>query len=62
MTEDEDRPKPPARFQPAALDGWAEADLHAYIAALRREILRAEAAIAERAAQRAAAEAFFRKA
>jgi uncharacterized small protein (DUF1192 family) len=61
MIDEEDRPKPPQRFQPAQLDAWAEADLRAYIAALNAEIARAEAAIAARGAQRAAAEAFFRK-
>lgn len=61
MINEEDRPKPAARFQPAALDAWAEAELRAYIAALREEIARAEAAIAARGAQRAAADAFFRK-
>ncbi|MCU0886827.1 MAG: DUF1192 domain-containing protein [Rubritepida sp.] len=61
MPEDEDSPRPAIRFQPAVLEGWAEAELHAYIAALRGEIARAEAAITARGAQRAAAEAFFRK-
>jgi uncharacterized small protein (DUF1192 family) len=61
MIDEEERPKPPLRFQPAQLDGWAETDLRAYIESLRAEIARAEAAIAARGAQRAAAEAFFRK-
>lgn len=61
MPEEEDRPRPAPRFEPAALDHWAEAELHAYIAALRAEIARAEAAIAARGAQRAAAEALFRR-
>lgn len=59
--EDEPRPKPRTAFQPAPLADWAEDDLRAYIAELRGEIVRAEAAIAARAHQRAAAEAFFRK-
>lgn len=59
--EDEPRPKPRTAFQPAPLEGWAEDDLRAYIGELRAEIARAEATIAARAHQRAAAEAFFRK-
>jgi uncharacterized small protein (DUF1192 family) len=49
------------RFQPAALDGWAVAELRDYITALREEIARAESAIAAREAQRGAADALFRK-
>lgn len=59
--EDEPRPRPRTAFQPAPLEAWAEDDLRAYIGELRAEIGRAEAAIAARAHQRAAAEAFFRK-
>lgn len=59
--EDEPRPRPRTAFQPALLEGWAEDDLRAYIGELQAEITRAEAAIAARAHQRAAAEAFFRK-
>ncbi|UPY36496.1 DUF1192 family protein [Sediminicoccus sp. KRV36] len=59
--EDEPKPKPREGFQPARLEGWSEADLRAYIAELTAEIARSEAAIAARAHQRAAADAFFRK-
>jgi uncharacterized small protein (DUF1192 family) len=51
----------PGGFAPAALADWSEDTLRAYVGALRAEIARAEAAIAARAAQRAAADAFFRK-
>ena len=61
MFEEEQRPAPRERFQPARLADWSEADLRAYIADLCDEIARAEAAIAARANQRAAADAFFRK-
>ena len=61
MFEEEPRPAPRERFQPARLADWPEADLRAYIADLRDEIARAEAAIAARANQRAATDAFFRK-
>lgn len=59
--EDEPRPRPREGLQPARLEGWPEADLGAYIAELRAEIARSEAAIIARAGQRAAADAFFRK-
>lgn len=61
MIEEEPRPKPRERFEPARVQDWSEADLRAYIADLREEIARAEAAIAARAGQRAAADAFFKK-
>ncbi len=61
MFDEEPRPKPPQRFTPAALQDWAETDLRAYIEDLRAEIARAEAAIAARSNQRAAADAFFRR-
>jgi len=57
----EEAPRPPQSFQPARLADWAEDDLRAYISDLTTEIARAEAAIAARAYQRAAADAFFRK-
>jgi uncharacterized small protein (DUF1192 family) len=59
--EDEPRPMPRTAFHPAPLEGWSEADLRGYIQELKAEITRAEAAIATRGHQRAAAEAFFRK-
>ena len=59
---DEERPGPPkGEFVPAALAEWSEETLRAYVAALRAEIARAESAIAARAGQRAAADAFFRR-
>jgi uncharacterized small protein (DUF1192 family) len=64
MQEEEDRPRRPAagqRFQPAVLDGRGIEELRDYIAALRAEIARAEAAIAAREHQRGAADALFRK-
>jgi uncharacterized small protein (DUF1192 family) len=61
MFEEEERPRPASGFTPAALAEWSEEALRDYIATLRAEIARAEAAIAARGAQRAAAEAFFRK-
>ncbi|MCS6892914.1 MAG: DUF1192 domain-containing protein [Roseococcus sp.] len=60
MFEEEPRPRRPDSFTPAALEGWSEEALRAYIAALRAEIARTEAALAARQAQRAAAEALFR--
>ncbi|MDB5413504.1 MAG: hypothetical protein JWR10_1839 [Rubritepida sp.] len=60
MFEEEPRPKPAHRFQPAPLADWAEGDLRNYIAELSIEIARAEAAIAARSHQRAAADAFFK--
>ncbi|WP_027285761.1 DUF1192 family protein [Rubritepida flocculans] len=61
MFEEEQRPRRPEVFAPAALEGWSEEALRAYIVALQAEIARAEAALAARQAQRAAAEALFRK-
>lgn len=59
--EEERRPRRPERFTPAALDGWGVEELRDYIAALRAEIARAEAAIAARESQRSAADALFRR-
>ena len=61
MFDEEPRPKADRRFRPAPLQDWAETELRAYIADLKAEITRAEAAIASRSHQRAAADAFFRK-
>jgi len=62
MIEDEPlRRAAPGSFTPAALAEWSEETLRGYIEALRAEIARAEGAIAARAAQRAAADAFFRR-
>lgn len=56
----EEEPTRQQPFQPARLADWAEAELRAYITHLTAEIARAEAAIAARAHQRAAADSFFR--
>jgi uncharacterized small protein (DUF1192 family) len=61
MFDEESRPKPAQRFTPAALQDWAETELRAYIADLQGEIARAEAAIAARSNQKAAADAFFKR-
>jgi uncharacterized small protein (DUF1192 family) len=61
LMDDEERPRSAPRFQPLVFDGWDVAQLREYIAALQAEISRAEAAIDARDAQRAAAEAFFKK-
>ncbi|HYF09479.1 MAG TPA: DUF1192 family protein [Acetobacteraceae bacterium] len=61
LFDEEERPRPPTRFQPAVLDRWDVGELREYIAALREEIARAEAAIEAKQAQLRAADAFFRK-
>ncbi len=61
MFEEEPRPRPREDFVPAKLEGWSAEALHAYLASLREEIRRAEAALAAKDHQKAAAEAFFRK-
>lgn len=61
LFDDEDRPKRPKRFESPVLDRWDVEELRDYIATLREEIARAEAAIAAKNAQKAAADAFFRK-
>jgi len=59
---EEETPRPAAsRFTPAVMDRWDVAELQRYIAELRGEITRAEAAIAARQVHRSAADAFFRK-
>lgn len=61
MLDEDASSKPQRQFSPAALAEWSEADLRHYIAQLQAEIARAEQAIAARASQRQAAEAFFRR-
>ena len=61
LFDEDDRPKPQTRLQPAVLDRWDVEELRDYIAALQAEIARAEAAIAAKEAQKRAADAFFRK-
>ncbi len=59
MTEDEPPRRRATRLETPLLDSWGVAELEAYIAALRAEIARAEAAIAARNRQRHEAEAVF---
>jgi len=59
MFEEEERPRRPIRFTPPVIDSWGVDELTAYIATLRAEISRAEAAIGSRQAQKKAADAFF---
>ncbi|MBR0684037.1 DUF1192 family protein [Roseomonas eburnea] len=59
--EEENRPRRRKVLEPPRFDGWDLAQLQDYIAELRAEIARAEAAIDAGAAQRAAAEALFRR-
>ncbi len=61
MFDEEPRPRPQEGFQPAKLEGWSAEALRGYIQELTAEIRRAEAALAARDQQKAAAEAFFRK-
>lgn len=61
MFDEEPRPRPREEFVPAKLDGWSLEALRDYVAALRAEIERAEAAMAARDQQKQAADAFFRK-
>ncbi len=59
--EEEELPRRRHVLEKPRFDGWDVAQLQDYIATLREEIARAEAAIAARDQHRAAAEAFFRK-
>ncbi len=61
MWEEEDKPMPPRRVAPLALDPLGVAELQNYIAELRTEIARAEAAIARKEDHRGVADTFFRK-
>jgi uncharacterized small protein (DUF1192 family) len=60
MFDEEERPKPGHRFMPLPLDRLGVAELREYIAALRAEIARAEAAIGAREGSRSAADSVFR--
>ena len=60
MIEDEPTPRPQPRVASPALASWAVAELLDYIAELRAEIARAEAAITAKQGHRSAADAFFR--
>lgn len=57
---DDDPPRPAPRLPSPPLDPLGVADLHAYIAELRAEITRAEAAIARKQDHRSAAEGVFK--
>lgn len=61
MFADEPRPKKGLRVEAQRFDGCDVEEMREYIAALREEIGRAEAAIASRQAVHSAAESFFRK-
>ncbi|MBR0670093.1 DUF1192 domain-containing protein [Neoroseomonas soli] len=62
LTDEEDNlPRRRKILQPPRFDGWDVGQLREYIEELRAEIARTEAAIASGQAQRAAAEALFRK-
>jgi len=58
---EDDAPRPPRHFVPPVLDRWDGDELRAYIATLRAEIARAEAAASKLDAHRSAADAFFKK-
>ena len=58
--QDEDLPRPKVSLQTPPLDPLGVAELHAYVAALRAEIGRAEAAIARKQDHKEAADGFFR--
>jgi len=57
--DQDDRPRPPNGFVPPDFNGWSVADLRDHIAALRADILRAEAVIAAREGSQKAAAGFF---
>lgn len=59
--EDEDSLRPQPKLAAPALDPLGVAELQAYIAELRTEIARAEAAIARKQDHRSAADSFFRR-
>ena len=62
MENDDEPPRRQAgRLEPLALDGLGITELQNYIAELRAEIGRAEAAIAGKQGHRSAADAMFRK-
>ncbi|MBP0464562.1 DUF1192 family protein [Roseomonas sp. PWR1] len=61
LLEEGDLPRKRQVLEKPRFDGWDVAQLQDYIADLKAEIARAEAAIAAGQSHRAAAEAFFRK-
>jgi uncharacterized small protein (DUF1192 family) len=60
MLDEEDRPKKPARLEKPLLDPLSVDDLTDYIAELRGEIARAEAAIEKKRSARGHADRFFK--
>jgi len=60
-TDEENLPRRRPALERPRFDGWDVGQLRAYVEELRGEIARAEAAIESGLAQKAAAEAFFRK-
>ncbi len=60
MLDEEDRPKKPARLEKPLLDPLSVDDLTDYIAELRAEIARAEAAISKKKRARGHADGFFK--
>ncbi|MBR0649720.1 DUF1192 domain-containing protein [Roseomonas terrae] len=61
LTDDDSEPRRRQVLEKPRFDGWDVSQLQDYIAELKAEIARAEAAIGARQGHRAAAEAFFRK-
>ncbi len=59
--DDENEPRRRQVLEKPKFDGWDVSQLQDYIAELKNEIARAEAAIGARNDHRSAAEAFFRK-
>ena len=60
MIEDDAPSRPPQRLTILPLDGLGVAELEAYLAELRSEITRADAALVTRRSQRGAADLLFR--
>ena len=58
---EEEPPPPPRRVGQVVLETLGVAELNNYVAELRAEILRAEAAIARKQSHRGVADGFFRK-
>jgi uncharacterized small protein (DUF1192 family) len=61
MLNDDEEPRPRARFVPPPLDRLGVEELQAYIEELRAEITRTEAEIARKRDHRSAADSFFKR-
>ena len=61
MWDDDPPPQPARRVTPILLEPMGVAELQEYIAELKTEIARAEAAIERKHGHRGAADSFFRK-